>query len=248
MKNRNILFLFAPCALTFFAMLTAPARPQEQPKPSADPELERVKKLTQDAWNEAEQFLKGGKKESDAAYPGRQWAATLWQYRAEHPGTPAAAHATGEALHFLAHAGLHDELAANADSLKAGDPAWRRIAGVLMESADRSKDYAYAIRKLNWLAENTTDKKTQAQAQFRLGQAYLKKGDNDLAKTAFRKVIADHPTSSLAKEAEGDLYEMEALNPGQPAPQFAFKAANGSPVSLSSYKGKVVLLNFWASW
>jgi tetratricopeptide (TPR) repeat protein len=117
-----------------------------------------------------------------------------------------------------------------------------------MESAERRKNYVYAIGKLSWLAENTADKKTLAQAQFSLGQAYLKKGDRDLAKTAFRKVVADHPASSLAKEAEGNLYEMEALNVGQSAPQFAFKAANGAPVSLSAYKGNVVLLNFWASW
>jgi len=32
------------------------------------------------------------------------------------------------------------------------------------------------------------------------------------------------------------------------APEFALKDVNGSPVSLSSYKGSVVLLNFWATW
>ncbi|MGH9842598.1 MAG: redoxin domain-containing protein [Blastocatellia bacterium] len=247
MKSRNILSLFAGCALVL-ALLTATTRAQEQPKPAADPELERVKKLTQDAWEEAQQFLKGGNKESDAAYPGRKWAVTLWEYGAEHPGTPAAAHATGEALHFLAHAGLHDELAAKADSLKADDPAWRRLVSVLLESAERSKDYAYAIRKLTWLTQNTADKKLQARAQFSLGQAWWKKGDNDLAKAAFRQLIADQPGSASAKEAEGNLFEMESLNVGQPAPQFAFKGANGAPVSLAGYKGKVVLLNFWASW
>ncbi len=32
------------------------------------------------------------------------------------------------------------------------------------------------------------------------------------------------------------------------APEFALKDINGSTVSLSSYKGRVVLLNFWATW
>jgi len=96
MKSRNLLSFVAGCALVL-ALLAAPALAQEQPKPPADPELERLKKLTQDAWAEADRFLKDGKRESDADYPGRKWAATLWQYRAENPGTPAAAHATGEA-------------------------------------------------------------------------------------------------------------------------------------------------------
>jgi peroxiredoxin len=32
------------------------------------------------------------------------------------------------------------------------------------------------------------------------------------------------------------------------APEFTLKDANGQPVKLSDYHGKVVLLNFWATW
>lgn len=35
---------------------------------------------------------------------------------------------------------------------------------------------------------------------------------------------------------------------GQPAPDFTLVDATGSPVKLSSLKGKVVLLDFWATW
>jgi peroxiredoxin len=34
----------------------------------------------------------------------------------------------------------------------------------------------------------------------------------------------------------------------KPAPDFALKDANGASVKLSDYRGKVVLLNFWATW
>ncbi len=35
---------------------------------------------------------------------------------------------------------------------------------------------------------------------------------------------------------------------GKPAPQFARTAFNGQPLELSRFRGKVVLLNFWATW
>ncbi|MBV8552267.1 MAG: redoxin domain-containing protein [Acidobacteriaceae bacterium] len=34
----------------------------------------------------------------------------------------------------------------------------------------------------------------------------------------------------------------------KPAPNFTLKDANGQPVNLADYRGKVVLLNFWATW
>jgi thiol-disulfide isomerase/thioredoxin len=36
--------------------------------------------------------------------------------------------------------------------------------------------------------------------------------------------------------------------PSGPAPQFQLSSMAGAPVSLSQYKGQVVMINFWASW
>ena len=38
------------------------------------------------------------------------------------------------------------------------------------------------------------------------------------------------------------------VNVGQMAPDFTIKNQNGHPVKLSDYRGKVVFLNFWATW
>ena len=35
---------------------------------------------------------------------------------------------------------------------------------------------------------------------------------------------------------------------GETAPEFSLRDINGQEVSLSDYKGKVVLVNFWATW
>lgn len=38
------------------------------------------------------------------------------------------------------------------------------------------------------------------------------------------------------------------VEPGQPAPDFTLNTPDGKPISLSSFKGKIVLVDFWASW
>ena len=42
--------------------------------------------------------------------------------------------------------------------------------------------------------------------------------------------------------------EASSLKPGSTAPDFELKTVDGKPVKLSSYRGKAVLLNFWATW
>jgi peroxiredoxin len=41
---------------------------------------------------------------------------------------------------------------------------------------------------------------------------------------------------------------VKTVKHGQPAPDFILKDAAGAGVRLSAFKGKVVLLNFWATW
>jgi len=45
------------------------------------------------------------------------------------------------------------------------------------------------------------------------------------------------------------IYSPEAVvNVGQPAPYFKLPALDGREISLEEFKGKIVLLDFWATW
>lgn len=60
------------------------------------------------------------------------------------------------------------------------------------------------------------------------------------------------PTFKLTLEsAEQELLQRErarSISPGKPAPDFNLNDINGKPLSLSSLRGKYVLLDFWGSW
>lgn len=51
-----------------------------------------------------------------------------------------------------------------------------------------------------------------------------------------------------AKAAEMQQQAAEQIGIGKPAPEIDLKDPNGKNIKLSSLKGKVVLIDFWASW
>ena len=58
----------------------------------------------------------------------------------------------------------------------------------------------------------------------------------------------------MAEASQAEVLEakdaQEALSPlvGKPAPAFSLEDPAGKKVSLADYKGKAVLINFWATW
>ena len=72
-----------------------------------------------------------------------------------------------------------------------------------------------------------------------------------LALAAFASVsFFTHPSSEALGEPsfQGYVGSFIAANPREIAPDIPFFDVNGVPHRLSEYRGKVVLLNFWASW
>jgi thiol-disulfide isomerase/thioredoxin len=69
---------------------------------------------------------------------------------------------------------------------------------------------------------------------------YRKQAAERMMAAAAQGESVDDPTAAAAKFA--------LLLKGKPAPAFALEDLDGRKVSLSSYKGKGVLINFWATW
>ena len=56
------------------------------------------------------------------------------------------------------------------------------------------------------------------------------------------------PPAGVAKVSQLDVPGIRARLTGNPAPDFTASTLDGQAVSLSDFRGKVVLLDFWATW
>lgn len=71
----------------------------------------------------------------------------------------------------------------------------------------------------------------------------------------YRQQQAERRAAMRAAEGElvpagsmGDVPQLVSPLKGKPAPTFTLEDLNGKKVSLANYKGKALLINFWATW
>ena len=82
---------------------------------------------------------------------------------------------------------------------------------------------------------------------YNLGYALLKLGREAEGKAALTKYLELDPTTNTATEVRA-LIANPRMVTEKFAPGFKVKALSGGDLSLEKYRGKIVLLDFWATW
>src|SRR5262245_18684973 len=59
---------------------------------------------------------------------------------------------------------------------------------------------------------------------------------------------ASKPQGEYRRFAQGAMAKLEIMADAPVQPEAAFRDAAGQPVGLSAYRGKVVVMNLWATW
>jgi thiol-disulfide isomerase/thioredoxin len=85
-----------------------------------------------------------------------------------------------------------------------------------------------------------------ALAYFIVENSFLKSPSTN--NTPSNEVIEENTTTSKETQTPTDQPSATNLQVGKESPDFTLQNLEGEEVSLSDYRGKIVILNFWATW
>jgi peroxiredoxin len=129
-----------------------------------------------------------------------------------------------------------------------------------LQANTTEKDLAPELKEFDALLEKYKGQKTDEVAQilFMKGMLYMQLDDTAKGVASVKQLKADFPDTKLGQNADEILASMakqeeakkiqRTLVEGTKFPDFDEKDVAGNPLSIANYKGKVVLIDFWATW
>jgi peroxiredoxin len=161
-------------------------------------------------------------------------------------------------LLLASQSGLTQEKSAAATELKE---LMTKVSAKMKEGPPTENDLADELKEFDTLLARHKGEKTDdvAQILFMKAQLYLQVFDNSEKGTELiNQLKRDFPETKQGKSADKVLESIEkqaaakkirdSLVVGTVFPDFDEKDVTGKPLSIANYKGKVVLIDFWATW
>ena len=140
---------------------------------------------------------------------------------------------------FLENAKMEIEIFSDGDSLQVKDS---KINDLFLGIAQKATDEGYNIDSL------VTKYPASPVAAFYLYRYFTYQLPLDQLKATRAKLAPSLASCPYVTDLDGIIQRLENVQVGKAAPAFTLPDTAGVPVSLSSFKGKYVLVDFWASW
>jgi hypothetical protein len=137
------------------------------------------------------------------------------------------------------------------DLLMERFPERKELAPLAMWLPMDQRHPEWAEKHLRKLTEKSSDGFTKMNGKFGLATILVKKDEESQpeAEKLFQSFV-DGPDKNplFADRAKEELAEMKVRGIGKPVPDIAGDDLDSKSFKLSDYKGKVILLDFWAFW
>jgi thiol-disulfide isomerase/thioredoxin len=168
-------------------------------------------------------------------------------------------------LHLLTVLALVIGLHSFGQGTPAFSPALQALVGKIKAKIAAGQtnetDLRAELGEFDHLIAEQNGAKTEAAAQMLFMKAMLYvqvMGETDQGRQLIQQIKTGYPDTMIAKKADQILAALDrpaaaqklqaALAVGLPFPDFAEKDLDGKPISVGALKGKVVLVDFWATW
>jgi peroxiredoxin len=127
-----------------------------------------------------------------------------------------------------------------------------QIRAKVQQGKTAEADFTDELKSFDTLLARHKGEKTDEVAAFlrMKAQLYLEiLAKREQAIEAIQQIKRDFPDTNLGKSADETIDEFKrAVLEGAKFPDFEEKDVDGKPLSAAKYKGKVVLIDFWATW
>jgi len=181
-----------------------------------------------------------------------------------YPDTPYSASAEKIVAHF-ARQGVAEPPETNSPALLELKAVVQQIQAKADDGKTNEADYAAELKTLNQMIGDYkgTNVEQAAMAAYNKALVYLEVFKNHDQSIAILKDIEAHYADTKYADQAADLIsevaqatlqdeqlkeQKDRFPVGQPLPDFDVKDLDGKPISIARLKGKVVLLDFWATW
>lgn len=170
----------------------------------------------------------------------------LWSLRESSPNTLAAGLAAAQSILMLERAN-DSLLVIRAMELEADNLDYGRIIGAARRATVRLKGMEAAPAVVETMRDKVTDPDILASAQSELVLAYRDNNEIDKALDAARELKMTFATdSSWIRWADRAIYDLETLMPGMQAPAFSLVDNEGQTLTLDSFAGQYLVVEFYA--